>query len=90
MLSKKLKSVWKTNGELIFTLLGVISGIGLGFMLRVFDPDPKVIAYINFPGEILMNSLKLMILPLIVASLISGKFAAESRIHPFLRDDLIN
>ena len=73
MISNKLKHVWKNNGVLLFTLFGVVSGVILGFVLRIFNPAPRVISYINFPGEIFMNSLKLLTLPLIVASLISGK-----------------
>uniref|UniRef100_A0AC35F8W6 Amino acid transporter n=1 Tax=Panagrolaimus sp. PS1159 TaxID=55785 RepID=A0AC35F8W6_9BILA len=69
---ERIKSVWKVNGELSFTLFGVIFGLILGFILRFFEPDRKLIIYINFPGEILMNILRLMILPLIVASIISS------------------
>jgi len=66
------KKIIKNNGQLIFTLLGVIVGIIVGFLMRFLQPDGRTVSYVNFPGEILMNALKMMILPLIAASLISG------------------
>lgn len=70
--SSSLRKFIKNNGQLIFTLVGVIVGIIVGFLLRFLQPDGRIVSYVNFPGEILMNSLKMMILPLIAASLISG------------------
>lgn len=44
-------------------------------VFRFLQPSPDVVKYIGFPGELFMNMLKAMILPLIVASLISGLHA---------------
>lgn len=68
----KLKKILRENLLLILTILSVFIGIALGFSLRPLNPEKKVITIIGFPGEILMNMLKMVIIPLIVASLISG------------------
>lgn len=40
---------------------------------RPHNLDPLTIVYISYPGELFMRLLKLMILPLIIASLITGE-----------------
>ena len=55
------------------TILSVIIGLLLGFLLRGHDLSQETIVLINFPGEIFMQILKLMILPLMFASLVAGK-----------------
>lgn len=62
------------NLQLVLTLLSVVVGIIFGFIARSANPSPRVIEFIGFPGEILMSMLKMTILPLIAASLISGGF----------------
>ena len=64
----------RKNLLLVMTVASVVLGALLGFALRSTDPSPQTVMLISFPGEILMNMLKLMILPLIVSSLISGYF----------------
>ena len=63
----------KDNILLILTVISVIFGIGLGFILRAkTNFSPPVKAYFGFPGEIFLRSLKFLILPLISSSLITG------------------
>lgn len=69
---KGCASFVRDNAQLLLTVLAVFVGIGIGFALRGTHPTQKTIDLIAFPGEILMNMLKMMILPLIAASLISG------------------
>jgi solute carrier family 1 (high affinity glutamate transporter) protein 2 len=59
---------------LILTILSVVAGALLGFLIRFAEPSRATVTLITFPGEILMNMLKMMILPLIIASLISGLY----------------
>lgn len=66
------------NLLLTFTISSVIIGIWLGFVLRNQNLSSTTVTLINFPGEIFMQILKLMILPLIVSSLISGMFMNSS------------
>lgn len=62
----------RKNLLLVSTVASVIIGAILGFSLRSLHLDVQTITLLSFPGEILMNMLKMMILPLIVSSLISG------------------
>ena len=50
-------------------------GAILGFIVKMADPSPDAIALMAFPGDILMRMLKMLIIPLIVSSLISGQCA---------------
>lgn len=63
---------------LVLTILGVVLGLLLGFLGRMLSPTTESIMLISFPGEILMGMLKMLILPLIVSSMISGKLAKKN------------
>uniref|UniRef100_A0A0K0EB49 Amino acid transporter n=1 Tax=Strongyloides stercoralis TaxID=6248 RepID=A0A0K0EB49_STRER len=69
---KAIRKFLKHNFSLVFTIGAVVVGLLLGFLLRQFTLPKEVITLINFPGEIFMQILKLMILPLIFSSLISA------------------
>ncbi|CAD5220155.1 unnamed protein product [Bursaphelenchus xylophilus] len=73
------KKVFKDNLLLVFTIGAVFVGVIVGFIIRKFDPHPNTIVLLGFPGEILMNMLKLTILPLIVCSLISGMAQLDAK-----------
>uniref|UniRef100_A0A1E1X3N7 Amino acid transporter n=1 Tax=Amblyomma aureolatum TaxID=187763 RepID=A0A1E1X3N7_9ACAR len=68
----KIAAWMRENLLLVLTILGVILGLLLGFLARFFTYGEDVIMLISFPGEILMGMLKMLILPLIVSSMISG------------------
>ncbi|CAB3405938.1 unnamed protein product [Caenorhabditis bovis] len=71
----KWQEVLKFCGEnklLVMTMFSVFLGVVLGFALRPFNLSPETLQLINFPGEIFMQVLKMMILPLIFSSLISA------------------
>lgn len=56
-----------------FPSIGVILGAVAGMLLRVASPiHPDIVMVIAFPGDILMRMLKMLILPLIISSLITG------------------
>ena len=63
----------KQNLLLVLTVLGVILGAIIGFAARSANPSQEVIMFIEFPGDVLMRMLKMLILPLIVSSLIGGE-----------------
>jgi len=66
---------WLKDGEnlqIVMTVAGVLLGILIGFASRTAEPSAGTISMISFPGEILMRMLKMLILPLLVSSLISG------------------
>uniref|UniRef100_H2YDN1 Amino acid transporter n=1 Tax=Ciona savignyi TaxID=51511 RepID=H2YDN1_CIOSA len=56
----------------IATIAGVVLGIALGIAMREAHLSQLDITYFAFPGDILLRMLKMMILPLIVCSLITG------------------
>ncbi|XP_056602733.1 excitatory amino acid transporter 2a isoform X3 [Triplophysa dalaica] len=68
------------NLLLTLTILGVITGSVAGTLLRYAPPlPPDVIMIIAFPGDILMRMLKMLILPLIISSLITGLAGLDSK-----------
>uniref|UniRef100_A0A8C9R169 Amino acid transporter n=2 Tax=Scleropages formosus TaxID=113540 RepID=A0A8C9R169_SCLFO len=68
------------NLLLVLTVLGVVMGSVFGMMLRyVPDLDANTLMLISFPGDILMRMLKMLILPLIISSLITGLAGLDAR-----------
>lgn len=76
-----VKSFLKRNWLLLATVASVILGIGLGVLVRehanLSHLDKQ---YFGFPGELLMRMLKLVILPLIISSMITGVAALDSEV----------
>ncbi|CAL1546345.1 unnamed protein product [Lymnaea stagnalis] len=79
--SQKCLRLAKANLLVILLILSLILGVGLGAGLRSLDPpmNKREQMYLKFLGEILMNMLQLLILPLIVSSLISGLTSLDTR-----------
>ncbi len=69
-----LRSWLIDNLLLVVTFSGVFIGVLSGILLKPLDLDKEAVAYIAYPGELFMRLLKLMILPLIIASLITGNY----------------
>uniref|UniRef100_A0A8C5MPK5 Amino acid transporter n=1 Tax=Leptobrachium leishanense TaxID=445787 RepID=A0A8C5MPK5_9ANUR len=72
----------KLRGNLLLTLtvLGVILGSVFGAVLRLASPiHPDIVMVIAFPGDILMRMLKMLILPLIISSLITGLSGLDAK-----------
>lgn len=71
---------------LVLLIVGVIIGFAIGAAVNepvsaIKDPEKKAttIMLIGFPGELFMNMLKLLILPLIVASLTTALATLDSQ-----------
>uniref|UniRef100_A0A8C8VHM7 Amino acid transporter n=1 Tax=Pelusios castaneus TaxID=367368 RepID=A0A8C8VHM7_9SAUR len=67
-----IRAFWRKNGLLTLSMLSLVIGCLLGFLLREKQ-------YISFPGELLMRMLKMLILPLITSSLMSGLATMDSK-----------
>lgn len=68
------------NLLLSLTVFGVILGAVCGGLLRLASPiHPDVVMLIAFPGDILMRMLKMLILPLIISSLITGLSGLDAK-----------
>ncbi|GMS93601.1 hypothetical protein PENTCL1PPCAC_15776, partial [Pristionchus entomophagus] len=74
----KFRNALRENLLLVLTVTSVIAGISLGLALRSIDLSPIALQLINFPGEIFMQVLKMMVLPLIFTSIISSLSQMES------------
>ncbi|KAI5097060.1 solute carrier family 1 (glutamate transporter), member 9 [Silurus meridionalis] len=72
---------WFTRNLLLtLTIIGVIGGSVLGLLLRYIpNLDSDTLMLVSFPGDILMRMLKMLILPLIISSLISGLAGLDAR-----------
>ncbi|GAA42453.2 glutamate synthase [NADH] [Clonorchis sinensis] len=67
---------WFCDFDNIFVLLtvaAVVLGMTIGLAVKVYaDPSRRTIYLVSFPGELLMNMFKMLIIPLIVSSLVAG------------------
>ncbi|KAG5285475.1 hypothetical protein AALO_G00003800 [Alosa alosa] len=63
----RVKNVCQQNGLLILSVLAVVIGCLLGFFLRSKHLTAQEVKYFQFPGELLMRMLKMLILPLVVS-----------------------
>lgn len=64
---------WTLNNLLlVLTIASVVAGTVVGLVIREARPGRVAIGLVGFPGEVLLRMLKMLILPLIVFSLISG------------------
>ncbi|XP_070771726.1 neutral amino acid transporter A isoform X2 [Enoplosus armatus] len=76
---EKLMEFLRRNLLVIMTVSGVLVGVGLGMMVRNMDLTKAQMTYFAFPGEMLLRMLKMIILPLVVCSLISGAASLDTR-----------
>uniref|UniRef100_A0A3Q1FEB5 Amino acid transporter n=1 Tax=Acanthochromis polyacanthus TaxID=80966 RepID=A0A3Q1FEB5_9TELE len=59
---------------------GVVMGAVFGMLLRYMKvTDSSALTMVSFPGDILMRMLKMLILPLIISSLITGLAGLDAR-----------
>ena len=78
-----MKCIKSENLLLLLTIVGVLSGIGLGVGLKFgLNTNPTLnarnVAYLRFPGEIFLRMLKLLILPLMFVSLNTSSLHVHS------------
>lgn len=71
-LCQRVLRIMRANMLVILTVAGVIVGVFIGLGVRNFSPTLTQQIYIGFPGELLIRLLKMIIIPLVVCSLVSG------------------
>ncbi|XP_041379251.1 excitatory amino acid transporter 1-like [Gigantopelta aegis] len=75
----KVKGYFRKDVLMILTLTGIILGFALGFGIRELHPSKDAIMWMGMPGELFLRVLRLMVLPLIVCSVISGTASMDPR-----------
>ncbi|GFO18967.1 amino acid transporter [Plakobranchus ocellatus] len=71
---KMARKILMDNLLIILIIIAVFIGVGMGMGLRnvwTYE-DYKEIFYLEFPGRLLLNMLKMLILPLVISSLVTG------------------
>jgi len=71
---KTAESCFSHNLLTILTIASVVGGVILGFILKGYKTDwtKREITYVQFPGDIFLRMLKMLIVPLLVSSIISA------------------
>lgn len=63
----------KSNVFLVAVIIGAMIGVGVGAVLRPFHPSDTTLLLVGFPGELFLRSFKLLLLPLVISSITTGK-----------------
>uniref|UniRef100_A0A8C6WPF2 Amino acid transporter n=1 Tax=Neogobius melanostomus TaxID=47308 RepID=A0A8C6WPF2_9GOBI len=75
-----LSPVGLVMGIISLSPVGVVMGSVFGALLRYMKvKDHSALTMVSFPGEVLMRMLKMLILPLIISSLITGLAGLDAR-----------
>ncbi|KAK3580085.1 hypothetical protein CHS0354_001219 [Potamilus streckersoni] len=69
----------RKNLLLVLTMCGVVLGFALGFGIRETKPTTDQLMWIGFLGDLYLRLLKMMIVPLIVCSVISGTASLDPK-----------
>ncbi|XP_073673722.1 neutral amino acid transporter B(0) [Garra rufa] len=76
---QKFKRLVMANLLVILTVSAVIVGVFIGLGVRSAGLSRTQIIYFGFPGELLIRLLKMIIIPLVVCSLVSGAASLDPK-----------
>nr|AAG02179.1 neutral amino acid transporter ASCT1 [Mus musculus]AAH43483.1 Solute carrier family 1 (glutamate/neutral amino acid transporter), member 4 [Mus musculus]BAE28327.1 unnamed protein product [Mus musculus] len=76
--SQRCASFFRRHALVLLTVSGVLVGAGMGAALRGLQLTRTQITYLAFPGEMLLRMLRMIILPLVVCSLVSGAASLDA------------
>lgn len=68
----------RRHALVLLTVSGVLAGAGLGAALRRLGLSRTQVTYLAFPGDMLLRMLRMIILPLVVCSLVSGAASLDA------------
>ncbi|KAL4219748.1 hypothetical protein ACF0H5_020162 [Mactra antiquata] len=71
--------VLRRNLLLFLTLVGAFLGVGIGFAVRTTQPSNNALMWLGMPGKLYLRLLKMMIVPLIVSSVITGTASLDPK-----------
>ncbi|KAL5007178.1 hypothetical protein ScPMuIL_015984 [Solemya velum] len=71
--------VFKNNLLVSLTVFGVILGFVVGFGVRTTHPSQDVLIWTGLCGEVYMRMVKMMVLPLIISSVITGTASLDPK-----------
>ncbi|XP_067845609.1 neutral amino acid transporter A [Heptranchias perlo] len=75
----KLWAFLRRNGLVLFTVSGVLVGVAVGMGVRNLHISRTQRIYFAFPGELLLRLLKMVILPVVFCSLVSGAASLDTK-----------
>lgn len=78
-LSQRVRKIVMANLLVILTVAGVVVGVFIGLGVRNVTLTRTQMIYIGFPGELLIRLLKMIIIPLVVCSLVSGAASIDPK-----------
>lgn len=78
-LVRRVKKAVMANLLVILTVAGVIVGVFIGLGVRNATLTRAQIISVGFPGELLIRLLKMIIIPLVVCSLVSGSASLDPK-----------
>ncbi|XP_030632337.1 neutral amino acid transporter B(0) isoform X1 [Chanos chanos] len=78
-LAQRLKRIARANLLVILTVSAVIVGVLIGLAVRNAALTKTQQIYFGFPGELLIRLLKMIIIPLVVCSLVSGAASIDPK-----------
>lgn len=76
--AQRCASFFRRHALVLFTVSGVLVGAGMGVALRGLQLTRTQVTYLAFPGEMLLRMLRMIILPLVVCSLVSGAASLDA------------
>ncbi|GFG33821.1 hypothetical protein Cfor_11025, partial [Coptotermes formosanus] len=79
--TENIRRYIRDNLLLVVTVAGVLLGVTLGCILRPLNLSSDAVMLVSYPGELFMRLLKLLILPLIIASLTAGNARLNASIN---------
>ncbi|XP_052054926.1 neutral amino acid transporter A [Apodemus sylvaticus] len=76
--AQRCAGFFRRHALVLLTVSGVLVGAGMGAALRGLQLTRTQVTYLAFPGEMLLRMLRMIILPLVVCSLVSGAASLDA------------